>query len=130
MPSRTTNHRLPLMDLPAVAERLGVNHRHVAAWWRSDAFPTSSGATCSGSTRPRSTHGLTSTVGLQRREASRRLLSDVSTQPTDAGHTRGDLELPVDEVLRTARPYPPREELLIDDLTDEEEEAFWEAISR
>ncbi len=29
MPSGTTNHRLPLMDLPAVAERLGVNHRHV-----------------------------------------------------------------------------------------------------
>ena len=29
MPSRTSNHQLPLIDLPAVAERLGVNHRHV-----------------------------------------------------------------------------------------------------
>ena len=29
MPWRTSNDRLPLMDLPAVAERLGVNHRHV-----------------------------------------------------------------------------------------------------
>ncbi|HEX2064413.1 MAG TPA: hypothetical protein VHE80_08325 [Acidimicrobiales bacterium] len=54
----------------------------------------------------------------------------MSTQPADAGHSPGHRELPVDEVLRNARPYPPRAELLIDDLTDEEEEAFWEAISR
>ncbi len=29
MPSTASNHHLPLLDLPAVAERLGVNHRHV-----------------------------------------------------------------------------------------------------
>lgn len=29
MPSTAGNNHLPLMDLPAVAERLGVNHRHV-----------------------------------------------------------------------------------------------------
>lgn len=54
---------------------------------------------------------------------------DVSTQPTDAGRAGEHRELPVDQVLRNARPYPPREELVIEDLTDEEEEAFWEAIT-
>lgn len=29
MPIRTSPQRLPLLDLPAVAERLGVNQRHV-----------------------------------------------------------------------------------------------------
>ncbi len=29
MPARTSPQRLPLLDLPAVAERLGVNQRHV-----------------------------------------------------------------------------------------------------
>jgi excisionase family DNA binding protein len=29
MPTRTSADRLPLMDLPAVAERLGVNQRHI-----------------------------------------------------------------------------------------------------
>ncbi len=29
MPTRTSAERLPLMDLPAVAERLGVNQRHI-----------------------------------------------------------------------------------------------------
>jgi len=29
-------------------------------------------------------------------------------------------ELPVEKVIRRARPLPPREEMLIDDLTDEE----------
>ena len=53
----------------------------------------------------------------------------MSTQPTDAGRAGVHRELPVDEVLRNARPYPPRGELVIEDLTDEEEEAFWEAIT-
>lgn len=34
------------------------------------------------------------------------------------------LELPVEEVLRRARPLPPRDEMVIDDLSDEEGEAF------
>ena len=29
MPTATSPERLPLLDLPAVAERLGVNQRHV-----------------------------------------------------------------------------------------------------
>jgi excisionase family DNA binding protein len=29
VPTRTSADRLPLMDLPAVAERLGVNQRHI-----------------------------------------------------------------------------------------------------
>ncbi len=29
MPTRTSPQRLPLLDLPAVAARLGVNQRHV-----------------------------------------------------------------------------------------------------
>ncbi len=29
MPTQTSPERLPLMDLPAVAERLGVNQRHI-----------------------------------------------------------------------------------------------------
>jgi hypothetical protein len=34
------------------------------------------------------------------------------------------LELPVEDLLRRARPLPPREELVIDDLTTEDGEAF------
>jgi len=40
------------------------------------------------------------------------------------------LELPVEELLRRARPLPPHEEMVIDDLTPEEGAAFLEAISR
>ena len=39
-------------------------------------------------------------------------------------------ELPVEELLRRARPLPPHEEMVIDDLTPEEGEAFLEAIDR
>ncbi len=53
----------------------------------------------------------------------------MSTQPNDDGRRAQHLEVPADEVLRKARLYPPREELVIDDLTDDEEEAFWEAIT-
>lgn len=40
------------------------------------------------------------------------------------------LELPVEELLRRARPLPPHEEMVIDDLTDEEGTAFLESVSR
>jgi len=60
----------------------------------------------------------------------RTLVLDVSTQSADAGRNAEHLERPVEEVLRNAKPYPRREEQVIEDLTDEEEEAFWEAISR
>lgn len=53
----------------------------------------------------------------------------MSTQPTSPASPGEHLELPVEEVLRRARPYPPREELVIEDLTDDEEDAFWVAIT-
>jgi hypothetical protein len=52
----------------------------------------------------------------------------MSTQPADPPPGES-LELSVEEVLRRARPLPPREEMVIDDLTDEEQEAFWAAIN-
>ncbi|MGH9072357.1 MAG: hypothetical protein ACRDX8_14630 [Acidimicrobiales bacterium] len=44
-------------------------------------------------------------------------------------HFFQSLELPVEEVLRRAKPLPPYEETVIQDLTDEEEEAFWAATT-
>lgn len=38
------------------------------------------------------------------------------------------LELPVEELLRRARPLPPHEEMVIDDLTEEEGAAFLAAL--
>jgi hypothetical protein len=38
------------------------------------------------------------------------------------------LELPVDELIRRARPLPSHEEMAIDDLTDEEGEAFLDSL--
>jgi len=38
------------------------------------------------------------------------------------------LELPVEELLRRARPLPPYHEMVIDDLTPEEAEAFLAAV--
>lgn len=45
--------------------------------------------------------------------------------PTSHSESR---ELPVAELLRRARPLPPLEEMVIDDLSDEEREAFLIAI--
>ena len=47
-------------------------------------------------------------------------MSNLNPRPP-AGRT---LELPVDELLRRARPLPPHEEMVIDDLTEEEGAAF------
>jgi hypothetical protein len=38
------------------------------------------------------------------------------------------LELPVEELLRRGRPLPPYDEMVIDDLTPEEAEAFLAAV--
>lgn len=38
------------------------------------------------------------------------------------------LELRVEELLRRARPLPPHEEMVIDDLTEEEGAAFLAAL--
>lgn len=47
----------------------------------------------------------------------------MSTEPVQSG--RGEsLEFPVEELLRRARPLPPHEKMLIDDLTEEEGAGF------
>lgn len=46
-------------------------------------------------------------------------------EPASAGVT---LERGTDELLAAARPLPPVEEMLIEDLTDEEERLFIDAI--
>jgi hypothetical protein len=43
---------------------------------------------------------------------------------TEAQH----LELPVEELLRRARPLPPHDEMVIEDLTTQEGEAFVLAV--
>jgi hypothetical protein len=40
------------------------------------------------------------------------------------------LELPVAELLRRARPLPPRDELVIEDLSEAEGELFLAALAR
>jgi hypothetical protein len=47
----------------------------------------------------------------------------MSSEPVDTSST-GNLELPVDELLRRARPLPPHEEMVIDDLDEAEGAAF------
>lgn len=45
--------------------------------------------------------------------------------PSRAGH---HMELPVEELLRRARPLPPHEEMVIDDLSEKEGAAFLAAL--
>jgi len=53
----------------------------------------------------------------------------MSTHATESD-PGGDLELPVKEQLARARTWEPSERPVVDDLTDEEEAAFLDAISR
>lgn len=39
------------------------------------------------------------------------------------------LELPVEELLKRARPLPPHEEMIIEGLTEEEGQAFFDAVN-
>lgn len=51
----------------------------------------------------------------------------MSAEPVSPG--AGDhTELPVEELLRRARPLPPHEEMVIDDLSEEEGAAFLAAL--
>lgn len=51
----------------------------------------------------------------------------MSSQPTDDS---GERRLPTrEEILSRAKPFPPYAEMVIDGLTDEEEEAFLKAIA-
>jgi hypothetical protein len=52
------------------------------------------------------------------------------TQPSHGGGSADNpLAMSPQELLRRARPLPPRQESVIDDLTDEEEQVFWSAIT-
>lgn len=50
----------------------------------------------------------------------------MSTDPAPLRHEC--LELSVEELLRRARPLPPRDETVIEDLTNEEAEGFFQAL--
>jgi hypothetical protein len=45
-----------------------------------------------------------------------------------AGRSEQHHELPVEELMRRARPLPPYEEMVIDDLTEDEGAAFLAAV--
>jgi hypothetical protein len=45
-----------------------------------------------------------------------------------SGQREEHLELPVEELLRRARPLPPHDEMVIEDLTEEEGAAFVAAV--
>ena len=51
----------------------------------------------------------------------------MSTEPLQPNH-EGSLELPVEELLRRARPLPSPDEMVIDDLTEAEGDAFLAAL--
>lgn len=57
----------------------------------------------------------------------RTLAGEMSTAH-DEHQPHESLELPVDELLKRARPMPPHREMAIDDLTPEEGEAFLAAV--
>ena len=51
----------------------------------------------------------------------------MSTEPVHPRHSES-LELPVEELLRRARPLPPHEEMVIEDLSEQEGAAFLAAL--
>lgn len=54
----------------------------------------------------------------------------MTSEPVDHGAPgrTESLELPVPELLQRARPLPPRDEMLIDDVSEEEGLAFLAAL--
>lgn len=55
------------------------------------------------------------------------LVGEMSIEPVQPGHSEG-LELPVEELLRCARPLPPHDVMVIEDLSEEEGAAFLAAL--
>lgn len=55
------------------------------------------------------------------------VVAEMSSDPTHGEHSES-LELPVEELLRRVRPLPPPAEMVIDDLSPEEGEAFLDAV--
>lgn len=51
----------------------------------------------------------------------------MSTEPVQPRYSKS-LELPVEELLRRARPLPPHDEMVIDDLSEDEGAAFLAAL--
>ncbi len=51
----------------------------------------------------------------------------MSTRPVNTDDEQ-QLELPVPELLRRARPLPPREEMVIEDLSEKDGAAFLAAV--
>jgi hypothetical protein len=51
----------------------------------------------------------------------------MSSEPVSPAHS-ASLELPVEELLRRAKPLPPHDEMVIEDLDDEEGVAFLAAL--
>jgi hypothetical protein len=52
------------------------------------------------------------------------------TEPTGYGHISADnpAALSVEEILRRAKPLPPLEDSVIEDLTEDEARIFWQTI--
>ena len=57
------------------------------------------------------------------------MLVCVTIQPSDDRRRELPRALTREEYLARGRPLPPLEETAIDDLTDEEWQAFWDCIS-
>ena len=55
------------------------------------------------------------------------LVGEMSTEPVQPRHSES-LELPVEELLRRARPLPPHDAMVIEDLSEEEGAAFLAAL--
>jgi hypothetical protein len=54
----------------------------------------------------------------------------VSTNPAGPEQAAGEhRELPVEELLRRARPLPPYDEMVIEDLSEDEGVAFLDALA-
>lgn len=53
----------------------------------------------------------------------------MTVQHADEENPGGSLEMSREELLRRARPFPTYEEMLIEELTDQESDAFWSAIN-
>ena len=65
-----------------------------------------------------------------RRWALGMIIGETEVIAIHASATRSDPVHLVDELLRRARPLPPRDTTVIEDLTDDEAAAFFEAIKR
>ena len=66
-------------------------------------------------------------ISTRRSAVRRRTLVSVSVQPSE-NRPGASLEVAREEALRRGRPFPRYEEMVIEELTDEESEAFWAAI--